>query len=105
MLLRGYAFPSRVAEMRKAQGFSMKEDEYLKERLEDQLIWYDKKSQYNQKCFKSLRLLEIIMAALIPFLSGVVEKYPCVSLLIGVLGVLIVVSAATSTYLSIMKIG
>jgi len=75
----------------------MNEDEYLKDRLEDQLIWYDKKSQYNQSCFKSLRLLEIITAALIPFLSGMVEKYPCVSWLIGGLGVLIAVSAATST--------
>ncbi len=75
----------------------MNEDEYLKERLEDQLTWYGKKSQYNQRCFKSLRLLEIITAALIPFLSGMMEKYPCVSWLIGGFGVLIAVSAATST--------
>ena len=74
----------------------MKEDDYLKNRLEDQLQWYDKKSQHNQKYFKRLRLLEIISAALIPFLSGMIEKFPCFSWLIGGLGVLIAVSAATS---------
>jgi len=74
----------------------MKEDEYLKERLEDQLVWYDKKSEHNQKFFKRLRLLEIVSASLIPFLSGMSEKVPCFSWLIGGLGVLIAVSAATS---------
>ena len=74
----------------------MKEDEYLKDRLEDQLQWYDKSSQHNQKYFKRLRLLEIISAALIPFLSGVSENIPYFSWLVGGLGVLIAVSAATS---------
>ncbi len=79
------------------QEFSMKEDEYLKDRLEDQLIWYDQKSLYNQKCFKGFRLLEIITAALIPFLSGMLDQYPRVAWVIGGLGVVIAVSAATST--------
>lgn len=74
----------------------MKEDEYLQERLEDQLSWYDKKSQYNQKYFKRLRLVEIISASLIPFLSGMTEKSPYISWIIGGLGVLIAVSAAIS---------
>ena len=38
----------------------MTEEEYLTERLEDQLNWYDKKSQFNQKRFKRLRTVEII---------------------------------------------
>lgn len=75
----------------------MKEDEYLQERLEDQLSWYDKKSQHNQKYFKRLRLLEIVSAALIPFLSGMTEKFSCLSWVIGGLGVIIAVSAAASS--------
>jgi hypothetical protein len=38
--------------------------EYIEERLNDQIIWYSKKSQTNQKWFKRLRLLEIIVAAI-----------------------------------------
>lgn len=75
----------------------MTEEEYLKERLDDQLEWYDKKSQYSQKLFKRLRLLEIIAAALIPFLSGMSEKITHYQWLVGGLGVLIAVSAATSS--------
>ncbi|MBF0378138.1 MAG: DUF4231 domain-containing protein [Desulfamplus sp.] len=75
----------------------MKEDEYFKDRLEKQLMWYDYKSQYNQKCYKTLRLIEIIAAALIPFFSGMSDKILYSSWLIGGLGVLIAVSAATGS--------
>ena len=74
----------------------MKEDEYLKDRLEHQLKWYSEKSQHNQKWFKRLRLVEIIPATLIPFLSGMGDKIPYSPWLIGGLGVLIAVAAATS---------
>lgn len=46
-------------------------DEYLNDRLNNQIDWYDGKSQTNQKWFKRLRLLEIIAAAIIPFLAGI----------------------------------
>lgn len=75
----------------------MKEEDYLKDRLEDQLAWYSKKSQHNQKWFKRLRLAEIVSAALIPFLSGMGDKVPCNAWIIGGLGVLIAVAAATSS--------
>lgn len=75
----------------------MKEEEYLKDRLEKQLAWYSKESQYNQKFYKRLRLAEIISAALIPFLSGVGDKVPYNAWIIGVLGILIAVAAAASS--------
>jgi hypothetical protein len=74
----------------------MNEEEYLKERLDDQMKWYDKKSQSNQKWFKRLRLLEIMSAALIPFLSGMGDKIIYSQWLIGLLGVCIAVAAATT---------
>lgn len=37
----------------------MNEDEYLNNRLEEQLKWYSNKSQTNQKWYKRLRLTEI----------------------------------------------
>jgi hypothetical protein len=42
-------------------------------RLEDQLQWYERKSTWNQKWYKSLRISQLILAATIPViaLSGV----------------------------------
>lgn len=47
----------------------MTENDYIEKRLDDQITWYDKKSQWNQKRFKTLRILEIIIASSIPVLA------------------------------------
>lgn len=36
------------------------------ERLEDQIAWYDAKSEHNQRWFKRLKVLQIVTAAAIP---------------------------------------
>jgi len=38
-------------------------------RLEDQIAWYDKKSLTNQRTFKLIKMIEIVAAAMIPFLA------------------------------------
>ncbi len=57
------------------------------ERLEDQLKWYSKKSRLNQKCFKWLKVIEIVAAALIPFAAGLRAD----PLITGGLGVIVVI--------------
>ncbi len=74
----------------------MDEDEYLKDRLEDQIGWYSKKSQTNQKWFKRLRLLEIVLATLIPFLAGIGDALPYYQIIIGGVGVVIAIAAGLS---------
>ncbi len=74
----------------------MNEEEYLNDRLNDQIDWYDKKSQTSQKWFKKLRLLEIAAATIIPFLAGIGPNIPYYSIIIGGLGVIIAVSAGVS---------
>lgn len=59
------------------------------------LIGMIKKSN-NQKWFKRLRLLEIIVAAIIPFLAGIGSSIPYYLIIIGGLGVIIAVSAGLS---------
>lgn len=51
----------------------MDADEYLKARVDDQITWYDKKSQWNQKWFKKLQSAVIGTSALIPLLVGYSE--------------------------------
>jgi len=58
-------------------------------RLEDQLAWYDGKSMANQHAYKRFKVIEILSAALIPFLAGL--GLPHVSIVTGGLGVLITV--------------
>ncbi len=64
------------------------------ERLEDQISWYDKKSAYNQSWYKRLKIIELIAAALIPFLAGFSTKAPqeatYYAIATGCLGALIV---------------
>lgn len=75
----------------------MEKEIYLKDRLEDQINWYDKKSQANQRWFKSLRITEIVCAALIPFIAGMSVSIPYGTVIIGSLGVVIAISAGLSS--------
>src|ERR1700734_1260357 len=58
-------------------------------RLEDQIVWYARKSQYNQRTFKRIKVTEIVAAALIPFISA--TNIPHLALVTAGLGVLITV--------------
>jgi hypothetical protein len=59
------------------------------ERLEDQIAWYDRKSQRNQNIYKNIKTVEIVAAAVIPFLSAL--KFREAAWVTGVLGVVITV--------------
>jgi hypothetical protein len=42
----------------------------IMDRLEDQISWYDRESIANQRYFKGIKMVEIVAAAVIPFLSA-----------------------------------
>ena len=50
----------------------MDRDEYLRDRLDDQIRWHGDKAAWNQRWFRRLQLAQIAMGALIPFASGTV---------------------------------
>jgi hypothetical protein len=63
-------------------------------RLEEQIDWYDTKSAFNQRCFKRIKIIELIAAALIPLLaslSTLIPYPPIITVITGGLGALIVV--------------
>ena len=47
----------------------------IMERLEDQLVWYDGKSLANQRAYKRIKVVEILAAAIIPFLAALGRPY------------------------------
>lgn len=70
---------------------NISEEDYISERLEDQIGWYDKKSISCQKKYKRLKFLEIFSAALIPILSTQSATLWYLVTIVSVLGALIVV--------------
>ena len=69
-------------------------EEYIEQRLSDQISWYDRKSTANQSWFKRLRFAEIVAAATIPFLSGFAGNWFPIKIAIGALGVFVAVIAS-----------
>ena len=59
------------------------------DRLDEQADWYSRKSKRAQRIYKSFKVVEIVAAALIPFLAG--RKFDYHDGVIGGLGVLITI--------------
>ena len=81
----------------------MKEDQYMKERVNDQINWYSKKSTRNKQLHLWMRGLVIVFSAIIPFAAGFVETNPdfiYLNYIIGILGMLVAILTGIS---SLMK--
>jgi len=69
-------------------------NEYIEQRVDDQIGWYDRKSKRAQVWFKTLRVVEVVCAAAIPLIAGF-DIFGCWStLVVSVLGAVIAVCAA-----------
>lgn len=72
----------------------MNEQEYLQQRLDDQLDWYDGKSGRNQANYKILRSIELVTAAMIPLSAAVFNGMPWFAWLAAGLGAIIAIASA-----------
>lgn len=79
----------------------MSEQEYLEQRLDEQQKWLSAKSGFNQRWYKRLRVVEIVVAASIPFFASLINSgMPSMSYVVAFLGFVI---AAVSAFLSLNK--
>lgn len=86
---------SRITDNVNSEMKEMNQEAYLKERLQDQIDWYDRKSMKNQKWFKRLQVAAILASVTIPFLSGyITETTLLLKVSVGLLG--LIVAAVTS---------
>lgn len=69
----------------------MTEEQYLTERLEEQIQWYDKKSLWNQRWYKNLKKIELVLSASIPVAVTFVTDNWVVKVLIAVAGATIAI--------------
>jgi hypothetical protein len=67
----------------------LNEVQYIKERLEDQINWYDKKSISAQRHYKNLKRIVIITSASIPLFIGFIPEAKVWATIVGFLGVII----------------
>ena len=72
----------------------MTPEEYIEQRVEDQILWYDDKSQLAQRWFKLIRGSEIIAAGSIPLFAGFGSGETWSVISIGVLGAFVAIMAS-----------
>lgn len=77
----------------------MTSEEYIKDRVEGQINWFNKKSKTNKLYFLSFTTAQVVLAALIPLLTGFISETNYFQHIIGVVGVIIaVISGVMMTF-------
>ncbi|MEY8320338.1 DUF4231 domain-containing protein [Lachnospiraceae bacterium 46-61] len=73
-------------------------EQFITDRVDDQIKWHDKKSQIAQKYYKAYQVIEITLAAIIPLLSFFADKF-IIQFTIAVIGSSIaIIEAITKLY-------
>ncbi len=76
---------------------TLNEEEYLHKRLDKQIDWHERKSNLNQMNYKIITVVNIIIAALIPFITSVPSMVPMengykfINFIIGGMGVVVTI--------------
>ena len=71
----------------------MTEQEYLENRLQNQINWYSRKSTLNKKYYHGLKTAEIIISVSIPLFTGYMKEYDVLKYVIAVLALLVAIIA------------
>ena len=77
----------------------MTQEQYLKERIDDQFNWYEKKSAWNQKRYRRFKTIVIILSVCIPLGAGfMADGRLALRIGIGVAGALVAILEGLSTF-------
>lgn len=78
-------------------------DEFIHSRVDDQIDWYDRRSQSTKRWFHILRVTEIALASSIPFLVGLIDETSAAKYVVGILGVLIAILSGLIALLKLQE--
>lgn len=84
----------------------MSEQEYLDQRVNDQISWYESKSGSSKRRFRQLKMLETVLALMIPFLAGFITDGPGavpIKFTVGLIGVLVAVTTNAITLFKLQE--
>jgi hypothetical protein len=99
-----FKFRLKVGTNREDLSRMISPEEYIEQRLNDQIAWYDRKSGTNQRWFKRLRFAAIAAAATIPFLTAFAGNSLPIKIAIGALGVVAAVIASLQGFLHFQEL-
>src|SRR5437899_10582609 len=71
----------------------MNQDEYIQNRVDRQIDWYNRKSENNQQWFRLLRIVEIVAAAAIPLLAAYADTIAPNKIIVVGIGIQVAVIA------------
>ena len=75
-------------------------ERYLNERVLEQIAWYERKGRLNKRIYLSFKVVELLMALSLPFLSGFLTGDGRVlQFVVGILGVLIAAASGLAVLL------
>ncbi|AET70822.1 hypothetical protein Desor_5447 [Desulfosporosinus orientis DSM 765] len=79
---------------------TIKSEKYIQDRVNEQIHWYSTMSKRNQRMYKLLKTIEIVFAALIPFLVTFVSSgFSSIKVIVGILGISItIISSLLALY-------
>ncbi len=84
----------------------MEPDMFIKERVDHQIAWYDRKSATNKRWFHILMVIELVLAATLPFLSGLNKSgSKATNVTIGIIGIAIVIINGLLSHFKLKIIG
>ena len=70
----------------------MNSEQYISERLDDQITWYDRKSIVNQMFYKRIQLIQIVFSSFIVLLAGLQSDAVWVGWLIAAMSMVVAIS-------------
>ena len=74
-------------------------NQYIEKRLDPQINWYDKKSMEAQKAYKIFQITEIVLASIIPLLTGYSNVHFSIPIIVGIFGAVIaIIESLTKLY-------
>lgn len=85
------------------QGDILSDEQYMRERLDDQLEWHRRKSKWNQAKYSLLKNIDTVVAALVPLSLGLGSVFETSGAVVHDAEVLVtrILSAASGVYLAI----
>lgn len=67
-------------------------EKYIQDRVDEQINWYSTMSKRNQRMYKLIKTIEIVFAALIPFLVSFVSSgFNYIKIIVGILSISITI--------------
>ena len=80
----------------------MTPEEYLENRVEQQINWYDRKSTYNKNWFYSLQIIVLVMSAAVPVVSILSTVFESIWIRVGI-GILGAIAAIATGIISVYQ--